>query len=205
MSLEAAILARLNQGSGGVIDDLIAKLPTIDSGTSAQVSVSDLDHLNTLFASAVGMEKVAASTTAMNAIAASTTAMNAIAASTTAMNAIAASTAAMNVLYSASTKYTHNVGWTPGNSVETPLFNGPGLLIRVTVNLNNAYAYFAPSGDVQAVWLDHIKHLFTEQGIPAGNNWPPNSVLTKPAVPVKFNSSLGHCGYTAYEIAYIPL
>jgi len=99
MSLEAAILAKLNQGgSSQTIDDLLAKLSAIDAGTAANTSTTDLDQLNILFGSATGMTMVAASTTAMNAVTASTTAMNAVTASTTAMNAVIASVTAMNAV-----------------------------------------------------------------------------------------------------------
>jgi len=104
MSLEAAILAKLNQSGGSqTIDDLLAKLPAIDAGTSASTSTTDLDQLNILFGSAVGMTMVVASTTAVNAVIASTTAMNVVAASTTAMNAVAASTTAMNAVAASTT------------------------------------------------------------------------------------------------------
>jgi len=57
---------------------------TIDTvGTAANTSTTDLDQLNILFGSAVGMTMVAASTTAMNAIRASATAISALVAAST--------------------------------------------------------------------------------------------------------------------------
>ena len=181
MSLEAAILAKLNQGGASqTIDELLAKLPAIDSGTLADTSTSDLDQLNILFGSAAGMAMVAASTTAMNAVIASTTAMNAVIASTTAMNAVAASTTAMNALVAASTTFGWSgSGWNAAGAEQT-IITAHGLLTRVTGLDTNSLIY--------------INHA----SIGYANFSPP--------LPREFTTSLGFRAYNGpVTVSYIPL
>lgn len=95
-------------GGGGTsssltIDQLLAKLPTIDSGSSSNIVVADLDNLNTLFNSGAGMKAVSSSSANMALIVASTTAMTSISSSVTAMTSIASSATAMNAVISSST------------------------------------------------------------------------------------------------------
>lgn len=105
-SLQASNLNQFFNSGGGsttlTIDQLLAKLSTIDSGTTANIQVSDLDDLNTLFNSGAGMKAVAANSANMNLIAASSTAMNSVASSLPAMSAIASSSVAMSAIVSSS-------------------------------------------------------------------------------------------------------